>query len=321
MDSLTIIDLLRIDLKEHEALNLKVISGTKGLAAQIHSPNLNRPGLALNGFYDNFAFERIQIIGRGETAYLNKLSTENRKIEIEEMLNYKIPCCIFTHNLEPTKDFIELSDKLQRTVLQTPLSTSELISRLNRFLYLFFAPSQQVHGVMVEVFGLGVLILGESGVGKSEAALALIERGHRLIADDIVKISLVGGNILLGGGVHENSHQMEIRGLGIINISHLFGVGAVLESKNIQLVTRLEEWQNNTAYDRTGLETRYAEFFKVNIREVLIPVKPGRPNWLIIETAAMNERLKQTGYDPTKDLNYGPKRSETSKKIVSIQEW
>ena len=321
MNSLSIIDLLGVDLKEHEALNLRVMSGKKGLDAQIHSPNLNRPGLALNGFYDNFAFERIQIIGRGETAYLNKLSSEKRIVEIEKMLNYEIPCCIFTHDLQPTKDFIKLSDKFHRTVLQTPLSTSEFISRLNRFLYLFFAPSKQVHGVMVEVFGLGVLILGKSGVGKSEAALALIERGHRLIADDIVKISLIGGNILLGRGVHENSHQMEIRGLGIINISHLFGVGAVLESKNIQLVTRLEEWNNNIAYDRTGIEARFAEFLNVSIREVLIPVKPGRPNWLIIETAAMNERLKQTGYDPTKDLNYGPRTSKATNEIVSIQEW
>ena len=321
MNSLSIIDLLGVDLKEHDALNLTVMSGKKGLDAQIHSPNLNRPGLALNGFYDNFAFERIQIIGRGETAYLNKLSSEKRIVEIEKMLNYEIPCCIFTHDLQPTKDFIKLSDKLHRTVLKTPLSTSEFISRLNRFLYLFFAPSKQVHGVMVEVFGLGVLILGKSGVGKSEAALALIERGHRLIADDIVKISLIGGNILLGRGVHENSHQMEIRGLGIINISHLFGVGAVLESKNIQLVTRLEEWNNNIAYDRTGIEARFAEFLNVSIREVLIPVKPGRPNWLIIETAAMNERLKQTGYDPTKDLNYGPRTSKATNEIVSIQEW
>ena len=207
-------------------------------------------------------------------------------------------------------------------MLQTPLPTAEFTSRVVRLLALMFAPSVQVHGVMLEVFGMGVLIQGPSGVGKSEAALALVERGHRLVADDVVELRLVG-NVLHGNGTHVASHHMEIRGLGIINISYLFGVGAILDSKNVQLVVRLEDWDAAADYDRVGLDEHRVEFLGVGIREVLIPVRPGRPIWILIETAAMNERLKHMGYYSAAEFNRNVTRwmDGSRPRAVTIEEW
>ena len=229
---------------------------------------------------------------------------------------------MFTHGIDPTEDFLSLSEAAGRAVLQTPLTTAEFTVRVVRQLALMFAPSVQVHGVMLEVFGMGVLIQGPSGVGKSEAALALVERGHRLVADDVVELRLVG-NVLHGSGTHVASHHMEIRGLGIINISYLFGVGAVLDSKNVQLVVRLEDWDATASYDRVGLDEYRVEFLGVSIREVLIPVRPGRPIWILIETAAMNERLKHMGYHSATEFNRNVTRwmDGSRPRAVTIEEW
>jgi len=207
-------------------------------------------------------------------------------------------------------------------VLQTPLTTAEFTLRVVRQLALMFAPSVQVHGVMLEVFGMGVLIQGPSGVGKSEAALALVERGHRLVADDVVELRLVG-NVLHGSGTQVASHHMEIRGLGIINISYLFGVGAILDSKNVQLMVRLEDWDAAADYDRVGLDEHRVEFLGVSVREVLIPVRPGRPIWVLIETAAMNERLKHMGYYSAAEFNRNVTRwmDSSRPRAVTIEEW
>ena len=320
---MTVLDLLQLDLKEHEALDLTCVGGRRGLTAELTGPELNRPGLALGGFYDNFAFQRIQVFGRGESAYLRKLAAEGAISSLERMVGYAMPCSVFTHGIDPTPDFMRLSEAAGRAVLQTSLSTADFTSRVGRVLSLTFAPSERVHGVMVEVFGLGVLLQGPSGVGKSESALALIERGHRLVADDVVEVRLVGGNTLRASGTRVASHHMEIRGLGIINISHLFGVGAILDSKNVQLVVRLEEWDSAEQYDRLGLEERSAGFLGVKVREVLIPVRPGRPIWIIIETAAMNERLKHMGYYSAAEFNRNVTRWIESRQphAVSIEEW
>ena len=320
---MTVLDLLQLDLVKHEALELTCLGGRRGLAAPLHGPDLNRPGLALGGFYDNFAYQRVQVFGRGESAYLRKLADEGSTSTLEQMIAYDIPCSVFTHGIDPTDDYLRLSEAAGRAVLQTPLPTSEFTARVVRILSLRFAPSVQVHGVMLEVFGLGVLIQGPSGVGKSEAALALIERGHRLVADDVVDVRLVGGNVLRGSGTRVASHHMEIRGLGIINISYLFGVGAILDSKNVQLVVRLEDWDAAENYDRLGLDERTAEFLGVGVREVLIPVRPGRPIWVLIETAAMNERLKHMGYYSAAEFNRNVTRWIESRhpRAVTIEEW
>ena len=304
MGTFTVLDLIDIDLKEHNSLNLKCIGGRKGLAREISNPDINRPGLALSGFFDAFAFGRLQIFGRGETAFLEKLEKDKEENDIKQMFEYHIPCCIFTYNLQPGKIFTELAENAECPILQTDLPTSEFCTRITRILSGFFAPRQSIHGVLVEVYGLGVLILGDSGIGKSETALELIMRGHRLVADDVVEIHCVNGNILMGAGANKIiAHHMEIRGLGIINITHLFGVRAIRDRKEIQLVGVLTEWDSKKNYDRIGIEEQYETFLGVNIPKIEIPVKPGRNVPIIIETAAMNERLKKMGYNAAKEFS------------------
>ena len=300
----TVLDLIDIDLKEHNSLNLKCIGGRKGLGREIYVQNINRPGLALSGFFDSFAAERLQIFGRGEAAYLKKLEEDGKIDTIRQMFEYPIPCCIFTHSLFPERSFTEIAEKAQCPLLQTDLPTSEFSARIMRILTGIFAPRQSLHGVLVEVYGLGILILGDSGVGKSETALELIMHGHRLVADDVVDIHCVNGNILMGTGANKIiAHHMEIRGIGIINVTHLFGVGAIRDRKQIQLVVMLAEWDSKKNYDRIGLEDQYMELLGVNIPKLEIPVKPGRNIPIIIETAAMNERLKMMGYNAAREFN------------------
>ncbi|MBN2552700.1 MAG: HPr kinase/phosphorylase [Spirochaetales bacterium] len=303
MKRITVLDLLQLDLRDRDALDLKCIAGRSGLVRELKVPEINRPGLELSGFYDNFAFQRIQIFGRGEMAYLDKLAGEGKTETLEKLFSCEIPCCVFTHSGEPTKDFLNLAEQTGCAVLQTDLPSSEFTTRILRVLSNIFAPKQSVHGVLVEVFGIGVLIIGDSGVGKSETALALVERNHRLVADDLVEIRRVGGNILIGKGTGVSSHHMEIRGLGIINITHLFGVGAIRDKKQIQMAVRLEDWDPEKNYDRIGAEENFMEILGVQVPYNVIPVKPGRNIPVIIETAAMNERLKKMGYYSAKEFS------------------
>jgi HPr kinase/phosphorylase len=300
----TVLDLIDLDLKEHNSLNLRCIGGRKGLGRAIDIPDLNRPMGAIMGFFEDFAFQRIQLFGRGEVAFLRRLENENKTETIKEMFNYPMPCCIFTHNLGPHKDFSEIAENAQCPILQTDLGSSDFSARLIRILSSIFSPRQIVHGVLVEVYGLGILIQGDSGVGKSETALELIHRGHRLVADDVVEINCIYGNTLLGAGANKIiGHHMEIRGPGIINITHLFGVRAIRDRKEIQLVVELEEWDSHKNYDRLGAEDHTIELLGVNVPKLTIPVKPGRNVPIIIETAAMNERLKSMGYHAAREFN------------------
>jgi HPr kinase/phosphorylase len=298
-----VLDLLQLDVRENDALDLKCIGGRPGLIREITVTEINRPGLELGGFYENFAYQRIQIFGRGENAFLQKLAKERRRVELEKLFTYIIPCCVFTHSLTPTADFAEIAEKAQCPILQTDLSSSEFTMRILRVLSTIFAPKKTVHGTLVEVFGIGVLLEGDSGVGKSECALSLIERQHRLIADDSVEIRRISGNILMGSGAQVVSHHMEIRGLGIINITHLFGVGAIRDRKQIQLVVQLETWDPAKNYDRIGAEENTEDILGVHVPCVVIPIKPGRNIPVIIETAARNERLKKMGYYSAREFN------------------
>jgi HPr kinase/phosphorylase len=300
----TVLDLIDLDLKEQNSLNLKCIGGRKGLVREISIPDINRPGLALSGFFDSFAHERLQIFGQGETAYLRKLENNDAFDNIRQMFTYPIPCCIFTHGLSPDETFIEIAESVECPLLQTDLPTSEFNTRITRILSGIFAPRQSLHGVLVEVYGLGILIMGDSGVGKSETALELIHRGHRLVADDVVELHCVNGNTLMGAGANKViAHHMEIRGMGICNVTHLFGVRAIRDRQEIQLLVKLEEWDSRKNYDRIGIEEQYLEFLGVKIPVMEIPVKPGRNIPIIIETAAMNERLKKMGYNTAKVFN------------------
>lgn len=300
----TVLDLLSLDPKEQNALNLTCIAGRAGLGRAIVVPDLNRPGLALAGFYDSFAWNRLQIFGRGENAYLAQLEEKHSKESISRLFTYQIPACIFTSSLLPGEAFLKEAEAAGCPILSTDINSSDFSSRVLRILYDIFAPKTTVHGVLVEVFGIGILLTGDSGVGKSETALELIERGHRLVADDVVEIRCVNGSILMGQGANKMiGHHMEIRGLGIINITHLFGVGAIRDKKQIQLVCQLEDWDPDKVYDRIGMDELTTDILGVRVPKLEIPVKPGRNIPIIIETAAMNERLKKMGYHSAKEFD------------------
>ena len=304
MKKFTILDLLGLDLRENDDLQLKCIAGRAGLGREITVAYLDRPGLALAGYFDNFAYQRLQVFGRGEFAYITKMIEEGNTEPLERFFSFPFPCCIFPYGATPEEIFIKMAEKARCPILQTPLSSPELSQRLIRVLEGVVAPQQVIHGVFVEVFGIGIMIKGKSGVGKSEAALELIERGHRLIADDIVEIKRVSGNHLEGkGGNAFLAHHMEIRGLGIINITHLFGVGAIRDSKQVQLIVNLEDWDSEKVYDRIGSGEITEEILGVQVPSLVIPVKPGRNIPIIIETAAMNERLKRMGYYSAREFN------------------
>lgn len=300
----TVLDLLDLELSGHDALNLKCIAGRRGLPRAITVPEINRPGLALSGFYEAFAGHRVQVFGRGEVAFLQKLEKEENIEAVRKFFTSEMPCCVFTYNLEPTETFREVAEEFCCPLLQSDLTSTEFSNRIIRIFTNIFALHQTLHGVLVEVYGIGILLNGHSGVGKSETALELVERGHRLVADDIIDVSCVNGNTLLGRGANAMiSHHMEIRGLGIINISQLYGVGAIRDQKEVQLMVTLSDWDSNKAYDRLGTEQNYKELLGVKLPVIEIPVRPGRNLPIIIEAAAMNERLKNMGYNSAKDFN------------------
>ncbi len=303
MKTLTILDLLDLHLADKNELHLTCIAGKQGLSRELDNGKINRPGLTMSGFMEEFSYNCIQLFGKGEELYLEKLERENRMEYVEKMFEYQIPACIFSNSYTPGERFLEIAAAGGCPVLQTPLSSTQVEQRIIQALDNYFAPSQTIHGVLMEVFGVGVLITGDSGVGKSETALELIERGHRLISDDAVRLSNVEGKILKGSGEKPDlAHHMEIRGIGIINIKHLFGISAIRDSKQIQLWVELEEWDNNKNYDRVGDDTT-KEILGLQIPSIELPVKPGRNIPIIIETAAMNERLKKLGYHSARDFN------------------
>ena len=304
MKEFTVLDLLNLDLKAHNSLNLKCIAGRKGLVRQITDPQINRPGLTLSGYFEEFAYQRIQLFGKGESSYLEKLDRENSMESVEKMFSYDISCCVFSNSHTPSSKFLKIAEDSGCAVLQTDLVSADIAMRLMRALSNVFAPHRIIHGVLVEVFGIGILITGSSGVGKSETALELIERGHRLIADDSVELRNVSGNILMGSGKDQRlGHHMEIRGLGIINVSYLFGVGSIRDQKQVQLIVDLEEWDSEKVYDRLGSGDNTREILGVRIPLVEVPVKAGRNIPIIIETAAMNERLKKLGYFAAREFD------------------
>jgi HPr kinase/phosphorylase len=321
--SFTVLDLIDLDLKEHNSLNLRCLGGRRGLSRKIEVPEINRPGLALNGFFDVFAGKRIQVFGRGESAYLEKMKQQLLG-NVSQLLAYDIPCCIFSCSQDPDSWFMDAAESAGCPILQTDVDTTEFVARLIRVLATIFAPRKSMHGVLVEVYGIGVLLIGESGVGKSETALELIKAGHRLVADDVVEIRCVNGNMLIGAGANRIiGHHMEIRGIGVINVTHLFGVGAIRDKKQIDMVIELEVWDSSKKYDRIGDAQLTMDILGVSIHKLTIPVRSERSNCIIVETAVMNERLKSMGYDCAKEFNRNILKwieSETAKSVYFGQE-
>ena len=268
----------------------------------IATPDINRPALQLTGYYEHFANERVQIIGYVEFTYLQHLEEGERVRAFEEFVSRKIPCVIFTTKMIPGPEILELCNRYQVPAFAVDKSTSVFMAEIIRWLNVQLAPMISIHGVLVDVFGEGVLIMGESGIGKSEAALELIKRGHRLVSDDVVEISRVSDITLVGTAPDITRHFIELRGIGIINARRLFGIGAVKNTEKIELIVEMEQWNPEKIYDRMGVDTQFATILGVKIPMLTIPVKPGRNLAVILEVAAMNNRQKKMGYNAATEL-------------------
>ena len=273
----------------------------------IGSTGLNRPGLQLTGFYDYFTSERLQVIGQVETTYLAGLPVAVRREMFHRLLSTKIPALIICHKCEVLAESLEAAKAEDVTILSCERDTSDFMAACIAYLNIELAPRITRHGVFVEVYGEGLLLIGESGVGKSEAAIELVKRGHRLIADDAVEIRRTSDTALVGTAPESIRHYIELRGLGVIDVRRLFGIGAVKIMDRVQLVIHMEEWRDGVVYDRLGIDTTTTEILGIEIPSITIPVKPGRNLAAIIEVAAMNNRQKQMGYNAalefTKQLN------------------
>ncbi len=284
-------------------LKLKLITPEVRLVRKIRSTDAHRPGLAFSGYYDYFAYDRVQILGQTEINYFNTLSLEQVKRSLNKFFTYKIPCLIVSRNQKIPPLLIKKAIKAQVPIFKSPLTTAKLTAMITVFLDEQRAPEISIHGTFVDVYGIGVLLLGKSGVGKSECALELIERGHRLVADDVVEINLKAGSILMGYSSEIIGHHMEIRGLGIINIVDIFGVGAVRNQKRVRLVVTLEKWSSRREYERLGLEERTFELIGFKLPHLVIPVRPGRNIPVLIEVAALTQREKGMGINPAQEFN------------------
>lgn len=268
----------------------------------ISTTEINRPALQLAGYFDHFASNRVQIIGFVEYTYLKHLTKEEKIPIYEQFLSSEIPCVIFSSRTEPDEEFMKIAVKYKKPLLASGKETTQFMADIIRALGTLLAPCISIHGVLVDVYGEGVLIMGESGIGKSEAALELVKRGHRLVTDDVVEIRKIDDETLIGRSPAITRHFIELRGIGIVDVKELFGVSSVKESQQIDLVIRLEEWNKDKEYDRLGLEDEYTEFLGTKVVCHSLPIRPGRNLAVILETAAANNRQKKLGYNAAQEL-------------------
>lgn len=276
---------------------------------EISTREVNRPALQLAGFFEHFDKERVQVIGNVECAFLDNMERKNRKWVYDKLMSSGIPCLIICRGVDPDKDMLEAAVKYGVPVATTDTATSPFDAELSRWLHVQLAPEQTIHGVLVDVYGEGVLIMGESGIGKSEAALELIKRGHRLVSDDVVIVKKVSDETLIGTSPDMTKHLIELRGIGVIDVKALFGVESILDTANIDMVIQLEEWDKGKDYDRLGLEDHYIEILGNKVISYNIPVRPGRNVAVIVESASVNHRQKMLGYNAAQELE---KRVEES---------
>ena len=261
-----------------------------------------RPGLQLSGYFDHFEPARLQVMGNVEMSYIEKQSPEKRAVMFDRLFSYKFPALLIARNIPPDEQCMAMAKKHNITILRSPEPTSALVSEIITYLKAALAPRETRHGVLVEVYGEGILLIGDSGIGKSEAAVELLKRGHRLIADDAVEIRKVSGNALVGTSPELIRNYVELRGIGSINVAKLFGVGAGRKENEIDLVVKIVHWNTQEVYDRLGLEEKYMEILGVNIPLNTIPITPGRNLAMILEVAAMNNRQKKMGYNAAQEF-------------------
>lgn len=268
----------------------------------IKHPEINRPALQLAGFFDHFDSERVQVLGNVENAYIETIDEETKKKTYDKLLSYKVPCVLYARGIKPDEDMLSYCLHYGVPCLGTERSTTYLTAEIIRWLNVKLAPVISIHGVLVDVYGEGVLITGDSGIGKSEAALELVKRGHRLVSDDVVEIRKVSQQTLVGTAPDITKHFIELRGIGIIDVKALFGVLSVKDTQSIDLVIQLEDWVQNKDYDRLGLEDNYIEYLGNKVVCHVLPVRPGRNLAIIVETAAVNHRQKMMGYNAAQEL-------------------
>ncbi len=286
-----------------EKLNLKNLTPEVDITQKkITQPDINRPALQLAGYFEHYEEARPQIIGFVEYSYMERMDEEKKKEVYPQVLSEKTPCIVFCRDLKPDELFLEAAINNNVAILSTDMSTSAFMSEIIRWLNVKLAPCISVHGVLVDIYGEGVLITGESGIGKSEAALELIRRGHRLVSDDVVEIRKVSDDTLVGSAPDITRHFIELRGIGIVDVKTLYGVSSVMDTTNINLVIRLEDWDKEKKYDRLGLEENYTEYLGNKVVCHNIPIRPGRNLAVICESAAVNHRQKKMGYNAAQEL-------------------
>lgn len=284
-------------------LELELIAGEGGLKREIIEPTVNRPGLVLAGFTKYFAYKRVQALGNAEIFFLRSLTAEERIGCYRQLFSFKIPCLVCSRSLKPDEQMIEAANAAQIPIFRTPQLTMNFINQATLALESMFAPRGTELGSMVDILGVGVIIKGESGVGKSESVLALIERGYSLVADDVVKVHLEDGKHVIGTAAPLTKDRMEVRGIGIINVAAMFGIKSIRSNKRVDLVISLKPWGEVTDVDRLGMEQQYTEILGTKVPHMIIPIKPGRDIARLIEVAAMHVKLTITGYNPAQELN------------------
>ncbi|WP_347862408.1 HPr(Ser) kinase/phosphatase [Salimicrobium sp. PL1-032A] len=294
--------------------DLELLTGEAGVHREIHTSDISRPGVEMTGYFKYYPKERLQVLGKTEVSYLNELTNEQLKERMAKLCTDVTPGILVTRGLEIPQELVDAAEAGGVPLMKSPHKTTRVISRLTNFLETKFAPFTAIHGVLVDIYGIGVLITGNSGVGKSETALELVKRGHRLVADDSVEIRQEDYDTLIGNSPPLIEHLLEIRGLGIINVMTLFGAGSVRSHKRITLVINLELWEKDKQYDRVGLEEETMSIMDVDVPKATIPVRPGRNLAVIIEVAAMNFRLKRMG------INAAEEFSERLTKVIETGE-
>jgi len=286
-----------------ERLKFKLVCSENGLNRRITTSELHRPGLALSGFTDLFTWNRIQILGNTEMSYLKKLNDDELRQSIERFIEFDIPLVIITNNNDVPDDFVQAATRRAITIIKTPFSTTQFVHLLGDYLETIFAPTTSLHGSMVDVYGIGMLFTGRSGIGKSEIALDLIERGHRLVADDLVIVKRKAEDVLIGHGKVMKEHMMEIRGVGLVDIQQIFGIRGVRIQKRVEVVVNLVDWRADHNYERVGLDEHTMDILGVVIPKITLPINPGKNVTVIAETIAMNQLLKMFGHHSAKEFN------------------
>lgn len=298
-----IVTVERFYTEQAHELGLRLIAGANGLKRIIREPTVNRPGLLLTGFTKYFAGRRIQVFGYAEAYYLKSLTPEQRERSYKLLFSHKIPCVVFCRHLHPDRLFLRMAEKLDVPVFECPLITMKFINSATLALETMFAPYGLEMGSMVDILGVGVIIRGQSGIGKSESVLGLIERGYSLVSDDVTKVKLVDGRDVIGTSADVTRDHMEVRGIGVINVAALFGVRSIRREKRVDLVVTLKPWEQVRQADRLGLEQQYTKILGVNIPHIVIPVAPGRDLARLIEVAAFHQKLKESGQNPARELS------------------